>query len=498
MKLARLITLALASICSILTTFPTTTIAADAARVGGDLKVDGLWFSSDPSKTVIRKPSDFPAPWTILGSDIYYLTGNVGIGTMTPAAKLDINGTLKAISIEGDGSTLTNVTAVSVADGSITDAKISGTISAGKLDFSGVQKKYGKVAVVAQSGGDYTDPVTAMNGYTSWCGTPSPTNPCLLKIMPGVYNVATSPVQMQQYIDIEGSGENTTIIKGSIGGNDHTTAVVLGANNAEIRFLTVKNIGEGEYLTAIYNSIAAPKITNVTVIATGGFISHGVYNVFTSSPIMTNVNITATGVSNGIGVRNFTSSPTMTNISITASGGASGTGIYNDSFSSPVMTNVIATALGGDSYNTGVYNFSSSTIMTNVTATASGNSISNRGVENYESTSTMTNVIATASGISENRGVDNYNSSPTMTNVTATASGGTDNYGVYNFSFSPNTVKIKQSVIKGTTNTIYNNSATTILVAHSELDGGVVLNEGSITCIGAYNATYVGLNISCQ
>jgi len=54
---------------------------------------------------------------------------NVGIGTQTPSQALDVLGTIKATSFQGDGSGLTNVTASSVPDGSITDAKLSGTIS---------------------------------------------------------------------------------------------------------------------------------------------------------------------------------------------------------------------------------------------------------------------------------------------------------------------------------------------------------------------------------
>jgi hypothetical protein len=75
--------------------------AADAAQVAGDLQVEGLWFSGDTNKTVIRKPTDFPAPWTISGTDIYYSRGNVGIGTLSPTTLLDVNGIAKATAFVG-------------------------------------------------------------------------------------------------------------------------------------------------------------------------------------------------------------------------------------------------------------------------------------------------------------------------------------------------------------------------------------------------------------
>ena len=336
--------------------------------------------------------------------------------------------------ISGNAATATTAQGV-VANAIVPGSLADGAVTPSKISF------YGSMAIVAISGGNYSDPATAMSDYSTWCGTPSSTNPCLLKIMPGVYHVV-SPVVMQSYIDIEGSGENTTTIIGAISSsNPYASGTVTGASNAEIRFLTVANTGTGAYTEAILNS-ASFSMLHVTATASGGLHNYGVYNT--------------------------SSSPTMTNVTATASGG---------------------------SYNYGVNNISSSPTMVNVTAAGSGAGIVNYGVRNISSSPTMINVTVTASGaLAANYGVANDSSSPTMTNVTVTASGETA-IGVD--SFVSGTVKINHSVISGSTHTIINQSGTTLYVGNTQLDGGSVSNSGTMTCAGVYDGSYTFYASTC-
>ena len=90
----------------------------DAARIAGDLKVDGLHFSTDGS--VLRKLSDATgpqgipgppgaSPWTLNGQIVSLATGySVGIGTAVPGEALDVVGNIRASgTISGNGSGLT-------------------------------------------------------------------------------------------------------------------------------------------------------------------------------------------------------------------------------------------------------------------------------------------------------------------------------------------------------------------------------------------------------
>ena len=164
--------------------------------------------------------------------------------------------------------------------------------------------------------------LSALSGITA-----SSTNRFLLKIEPGIYDIGTQSLQMKEYVDIEGSGETTTIIKGHIGFS--WTGIVRGANNAEIRLLAINNMEGTPYSCAVMNVnvTASFKMTNVTTFASGGLFCYSVYN-HKSSPTMKNVTATAFGGTNNMGVVSDTSSPTMTNVTISASGGKENYGVF--------------------------------------------------------------------------------------------------------------------------------------------------------------------------
>ena len=190
--------------------------------------------------------------------------------------------------------------------------------------------------------GTATQNGTALLNALAGITTASSTNPFLLKIEPGIYDIGTSSLQLKSYVDVEGSGEDITGITGHI---DSASGVVQGANYAEIRFLTVQNTGGGTYATALANKSASPKITNVTASASGGQYNTGVDND-SSSPTMTNVTASASGGTYQYGVYNSSSGTIRINNSVIT--GATNT-INNES---STTTRVANTKLsGGPVYN---------------------------------------------------------------------------------------------------------------------------------------------------
>jgi hypothetical protein len=300
------------------------------------------------------------------------------------------------------------------------------------------------IITVAKANGNFSDPVAAVNSITD----ASVNNPYLVLIGPGVYTI-TQTLQIKEHVDIVGSGENNTKIKGAIstGNYDASSAIISGANNSMLSSLSIENMGGGDYSTALFNYQVSPTVINLTALAAGGAINRGICNISSSSPTMKEVTATALGGGDSCGVYNFFSSPTMTDFTATASGATKNCGIFNYA-SSPTMTNVTTRTSGGDE-NMGVENRNNSyPKMTNVTADASEGS-SNTGVYNYSSLPTMTNVIAMSYGGSYNCGVYNESSSTPMTNVTASGVGGSNSYGVRNLSSSPVMTNVTATAFSG-------------------------------------------------
>ncbi len=173
------------------------------------------------------------------------------------------------------------------------------------LKYNGTQWApggYQGLVVVAKSGGDYTTIGAALAAITA-----SENNRYLIKVLPGVY---TERVTMERYVDIEGSGELNTKITYP-GSGSSTTGTVVGANDAELRWLMVENTGGSTHAKAIYNDSASPRLTHLTVSASGGSISYGVYNSSSSSVIQDSV-IGASGGTNNYGIYNSATSSSYT------------------------------------------------------------------------------------------------------------------------------------------------------------------------------------------
>lgn len=272
---------------------------------------------------------------------------------------------------------------------------------------------------------------------------PSATNAYLVKIEPGIYDLGANSLFMRPYVDIEGSGEGVTTITAALGSGSGT---VVGANNSELRYATVKNTGEaGQQVVAIFSDSTSPRLDHVTAVASGGAENYGIHTS-NGAIRLSYVTATATGGAQTFGVINFNSVMTVTDSAFSGAGAA-------------VNYGLVSTAGG-------------SMRMNSSTVTASGGTIA--------------------------IGVRIYNGSHTLADMTISATGGTESTGIYNGQKSSlPTTNVLQSRVTGSTNSIFSIGGA-IKVGASQLTGPAgTFDIGTIACVMSFSGSYSPLGPAC-
>lgn len=166
---------------------------------------------------------------------------------------------------------------------------------------------------------------------------PTATNPWLVKLEPGLYDVGGTPLVMRPWVHIEGSGIGITTIRGSADGSGLTAGTVHGASNSELRQLTVEaNHPQGAI--ALYNPGTSPRLYRVRFVATS-WLAWGIRNA-SAAPLIEECDVTATStggggsIAYGVVFSSFSSLPAGRSAirrgKIAVTGGASNHGVYLD------------------------------------------------------------------------------------------------------------------------------------------------------------------------
>ena len=158
----------------------------------------------------------------------------------------------------------------------------------------------GGVVWVAKSGGDFTSVKAALASIKD----NSAAHRYVVKVAPGTYN-ETGGIDLKNYVDIEGSGQDVTTITCACGGlaspafgGSSATLRAKGPNlHSEVRQLTVANTGPSTYSVGIWTgSVAVDTLTfvGITALASGGIGDYSIWNQ-ESSPTLRNIVATSTG-----------------------------------------------------------------------------------------------------------------------------------------------------------------------------------------------------------
>jgi hypothetical protein len=326
------------------------------------------------------------------------------------------------------------------------------------------QQKYANLIVVAKSGGDFTDPVSAVNSIVD----ASETNTYLVKIMPGTYDIGSNILFMRANVDIEGSGQNVTTIKGSYSASDYNSGLVYSISDSEIRSLSIESTGNITFFS--YKS--APKITNVNVLSTG-LGEPRAFQLMYGAPVLKNVNaevVVNGGSSLGYVIYDRDNTPSFENVNIKCSGsGFVCTGFYHDG--------------GGYNYAPRLNNVSVSSESPNI--------MNNFGIRTrYTQKAFFNNVTATASnGTTANYAMSIEANNTELRNVYATASGAS----ALGIQLTGIGLRMEQSVIKGDMSVPATNGS--VFVSSSRVEGNIT-KSGPLTCLNVYDANFTP--VTCQ
>lgn len=347
------------------------------------------------------------------------------------------------------------------------------------------------VLVVATSGGDYTSVQAAVDAIT----TASASNPWLVVVAPGVY---TGTVVMKPYVNLCGSGQETTILTSaaSNASTPPTTATLTLAANSTVRDLTVENTGSSAL--------------NVAILAT---------SASAGAPV-TNVRAHASGAASGdnAAIYHGGASSTLTLVNVTALGeGSTGTnyGLYSYNGLRAVLQGGSYTGRGG-AVTYGVYKYTSGTSLDAFEVTALGEAgTTNNGLMDFGATVTLHGGSFSASGGTDAKGIFNYGSNAEMDAVAISAvaedassynralyngqyavarlqggsftgqGSGSETYGIYNNSAT----LVAESAIATGQNGTGNNGLYSSTSATATLSGGTFKGSGGTTTRGIRNDT---------
>jgi hypothetical protein len=310
------------------------------------------------------------------------------------------------------------------------------------------------------SGTNLLDTITTVIGKN-----PSATSPWLIHIEPGTYDVQASTVVMQQFVDIEGSGQNSTLITGK---GSKTSAVVVGADGTELRDLSVRcdaaGTVDGECFTIANGPTVSMMITNVTA---------------------SSVNTTALGVVlliQGGGT-------TVTNTTLVALGGEANGVVIGDGF--PTFTNLVVFGKGGAS--AGGAGVTGINIFNNAAPTFTDSTVTVLASPSPSPATGIFYAYGNPSPAPVNNGL------PKIEGSTIQAASATAGQGValeMAAHVLPRAILIRNSVLSGNVSVQGDNSPAQIAAAtaNTELDGALSLGPGALlVCTGDYNRGFTAL-----
>lgn len=393
------------------------------------------------------------------------------------------------------GTASSSAASVSLAGRLITPTTLLRVSSSGPCDITEKNLNLFSYAntVLVSAGPDSAVNGTNLLATLSLIGglSPSATKPFLLKLEPGVYDLGSNLLNMLPYVQLEGSGEDATKITAP-GQPSPNSGVINGANNTEVRYLTVESRAGNIFSTAIY-------------------AGNGINNTFKLNHITVQVNGDTTN-GNGIGIYNNSGSPLIDSVTVSVantatSGGAYG--IFNNASSAEIKNSRVQVQVGGT--GTGIYvtNLSNVTVEnSNIVVIVNGGSFAYAALNDSGGASTATltvhntTLLATASNKPNCQalGLITFGGLISAYNTNVTTSIGIGCYNSYGLVVqgAPNVINFNNGYVKSSNFAIYNGTSNKIRIGASQLDTPTLAGADQALCIASFRGDYSPTNADCS
>lgn len=155
---------------------------------------------------------------------------------------------------------------------------------------------YNRTVIVPSTGAPTTDGAALLSALSSLSPAPSYTNRWIIQLEGGIYDVGTTPVVLQQWVDLAGAGSHVSVVRGNVGptGGSLLAGLVKGSSNSEIHDLTIQCLSNASVSAcqALELNTADARLVNLTIQTAGtGSDSHWGIRTYDSSPVLDHVEI---------------------------------------------------------------------------------------------------------------------------------------------------------------------------------------------------------------
>lgn len=301
----------------------------------------------------------------------------------------------------------------------------------------------------------------------------------LVRLEAGVYDVGTTPLQMKEWVSLEGAGVEATLLRGvgEEGTGTPTRGVVNGADKSEIRRLKIA-ARKGESNVGIFNDAAGFVMTQLEISVFEGVRCRGIFMNGAAWPYIQHVDITVeckeytSGITTKNGVR-----PTILDTTITSKGSPQeldNVGMWLSSSAMPHRFERVSIT-AGDSSNPGV-----GIVLSNVGGTSNWLEIAH-------------------SRVNANGGVAIKNFEIPVSLAIRHSDLVNCRIGYQDESTGVNYVQLHHANLCGSQNVIETVASGWIRMGLSQLDGGPIASAGfsTITCAGVYDESFTFFPSTC-